>query len=383
MSVKRSRLVALDFETAAQYDHIIEIGCVEFLDSKKTGRSYFRAAVIFLALGMLAACGDKSVSGSYIAKFTNAVGLLQLVETPGKHVTGQLQMVVNIDGEVQNNSYSVTGAVDGSNISLSLKPNLLLSESVPESGTFNSSTIMVTGKFASAQPVMTTFVRADAREFQPLVKAINDQAEGVRAAKATAAARQREVQAEAAAREKAAQQERDFVNGLEALVRRMDHFDSAVNSILGKVPAAEQRYHAITAQMRENLRKERSLAGNPNAGVARSQISIAINQGSIATDQLHNEVQPTQWDYENNAVPLMKQAAAAETTCRGLQNGTGDDLASQTDARNAACKQLLDAGGRFKPKFDAFSQNLKHLEEVYQQEHTAQVQLINDATRLE
>jgi len=37
-----SRLVALDFETAAPYDHIVEIGAVEIVDGVLTGRTFHR-----------------------------------------------------------------------------------------------------------------------------------------------------------------------------------------------------------------------------------------------------------------------------------------------------------------------------------------------------
>ena len=37
-----SRLVALDFETAAPYDHIVEIGAVEIMDGVLTGRAFHR-----------------------------------------------------------------------------------------------------------------------------------------------------------------------------------------------------------------------------------------------------------------------------------------------------------------------------------------------------
>jgi DNA polymerase III subunit epsilon len=37
-----SRLVALDFETAAPYDHIVEIGAVEIVDGALTGRTFHR-----------------------------------------------------------------------------------------------------------------------------------------------------------------------------------------------------------------------------------------------------------------------------------------------------------------------------------------------------
>jgi len=39
-TIDARRLVAVDFETAWSYDHIVEIGCVELLGTKKTGRVF-------------------------------------------------------------------------------------------------------------------------------------------------------------------------------------------------------------------------------------------------------------------------------------------------------------------------------------------------------
>jgi len=40
--VATTRLVALDFETADEAGHVIEIGCVEIIDGAMTGRSFYR-----------------------------------------------------------------------------------------------------------------------------------------------------------------------------------------------------------------------------------------------------------------------------------------------------------------------------------------------------
>jgi DNA polymerase-3 subunit epsilon len=42
LSSMGGRVVALDFETAVSYDHVIEIGCVEIKDGRFTGREFHR-----------------------------------------------------------------------------------------------------------------------------------------------------------------------------------------------------------------------------------------------------------------------------------------------------------------------------------------------------
>lgn len=339
-----------------------------------------RNLVIVLAFCGLAACGDKSLSGTYIAKFANGVGLLQLIETPDKHVTGQLQTVANIEGAVQKVSYTVTGAVDGNNVSLSLQPTVLLAQPIPMAGSFTSAALTLTGMLASAEPVTRTFTRGEIKDFEALVSETNEQAAALRAIKASEAARRRDAEAAVAARDKALKQERDFVTGLDALVARIGRFNGAADTVLAKIPAVEQNFRAITAKMAEYLKRERSLVGMPNAGVARSQISVAMNQGLISTDQLHIRIQPTLWDFQNNAVPLSKQVIEAENAC---QQGATRTVDPEPANRAAACRRFLASSSVFAPKCNALSEQLGQLEAVYRQEHDSQQRMVQEALRIE
>jgi hypothetical protein len=49
----------------------------------------------------------------------------------------------------------------------------------------------------------------------------------------------------------------------------------------------------------------------------------------------------------------------------------------------AACDRLESAVGPFRQKFNAVSDGLAHLEQVYQREHDAQQRLIQESERLE
>lgn len=343
---------------------------------------YWAVALLLTGASLLVVgCGPKSVSGTYIAKFTNGVEMLQLVETPDHHVTGQLQGVdFDKNGKLENISFSVTGAVDGSNISLTFKPTFFLSENITEAGTFDGAKITLTGKLANPQPSAVVFERSSAEEFETLAKAVNDRSQQLLAAKAEAEARRRQAQAEARAQEEAARKEREIVAGLSALVQRMERFDTAASVVVAKVPGVEQHYQAITAQMNKYLEQERSLSGNPNAAVARGQIDITINQGTIATEQLHNNVQPSQWDFENNAQPLMRQVSTAEKACQADDGTLNGD---QPQARRDACGKLLEAVPHFKQQYEALARSFTHLEDVYKQERATQQQLVSEADHTE
>jgi len=97
-------------------------------------RIHFSLALVVLTL---LCCGKNgSISGQYLSKFTDGIGFLQLVETPDRHVTGQLETVtVDSNGKLDTKSVQVAGAVDGQNITLTLGESSLLSRALPASRT--------------------------------------------------------------------------------------------------------------------------------------------------------------------------------------------------------------------------------------------------------
>lgn len=323
---------------------------------------------------LLSGCWGHDVSGKYIAKFTNGVYWLQLVQTPDGHLTGQFEtLILGTDGKVEYNNLSVTGAADGDNVSLSLKPISFLPFTVIVSGTFYGNRLALTGGFTGAQPTTAVMVRSDVSDYQAQVNSLNAQSRSILTAKATAEAR-----------EAAAKEERDFIAGLDRLVGRMERFNAAADTHLGKLPAAEHRYQAITFKMGEYLNRERQLAGNQGTSMKRGQISFAISRGSFATDQVHAEVQSVQWNFQANAQPLMKLVTESEQSCHRAHRSTADNPVSpDAEAWNSACLKLLDADASYRQKFDAMAHILAHLEEVYQQERKNQNRLVRESQQIE
>jgi len=180
------------------------------------------------------------------------------------------------------------------------------------------------------------------------------------------------------------QQELELIASMNQLVQRMERFDGYADSLVAKLAAAEQRYHAITSQMRGYLDRERKMAGNRNASVARGQIAVTISQGPIATDQLHIDLQQVLWDFQNNATQLKNRVTATEQSCHRAHRPTPENPVSPgQEQSNAACLRVLDAGAAYRQKFDALARSLAHVEQVYQQELRTQRQIENAANQLE
>ncbi|HZB87146.1 MAG TPA: hypothetical protein VE291_00660 [Terracidiphilus sp.] len=87
----------------------------------RSNRTHFRSTSICLVAGilLLSAC-QRDISGSYLAADSNAICWLQIVRTPDNHLSGQIvASVLKSDGNIQRTSTSVTGAVDGENVTIS------------------------------------------------------------------------------------------------------------------------------------------------------------------------------------------------------------------------------------------------------------------------
>ena len=328
--------------------------------------------------GVLPACGafavvlmagcHSNISGSYLASDNSAVVWLQVVRTPDNHLTGQIATnVLKPDGTIEQNSVSITGAVDGENVTIQGSRFFGL-ESFVLSGTLSGNVLTLTG----AQSVPLTFTRSTPAEFQAKVAELNARSQSITQAKAVAQAQQRTFQTQA-----------NFVSQVDQLIRRMAQFDSQADVHLGRFPGAEKGYEGITARVGEYVARERRLAGNPNAEVARGQLSVAANQASIQTDQMHYQGESLQSSLEANVKPMADQAAAFEQQCHAVSQNSGNLTPEEVQNVNAACGRLESAVTPFRQKFGAMSAGLAHLERVYQDEHGKQQQLLQTAQRLE
>ncbi|MGH6875831.1 MAG: hypothetical protein ACREHV_00475 [Rhizomicrobium sp.] len=188
----------------------------------------------------------------------------------------------------------------------------------------------------------------------------------------------------AVALQRMAQQQRQFVSQLDALNHRMKHDDGVFDNWITMLPITEHQYSEITTQMEKYLERERELAGDPRTFAARSQISVAMEQGPLKTDQIHNQVQPAQWNFANNGGPLMQQIKSYQNACDEIRSKASDEPVGQAaQAVEATCTTFQSALPPFKARYEAVSQGLARAEATYQRERQVQEQLINAAYQLQ
>jgi hypothetical protein len=314
-------------------------------------------------------CGcQRDISGTYLASDSGSVAWLQLVRTPDNHLTGQLDMSeLKPDGTIDQKSAPITGAVDGENVSLSAG-GLFGLQTTALSGTLDGDTLTLTG--LQAQPVVLK--RSSLTVYQALMDELNGHAHTILAAKANAEATQRTGRAQ-----------RDFIDTVDELIAHMQRIDSASDIHLGRFPAIETRYQAITAKVNAYVERERRLSGNPNAAAVRSELDVDANQAALDTFQVHLGVQSLQQDFEMNAKPVADSATSYENGCRSFDTEHGGLTTAEIEAHNAACGRLLATLPLFRQKYDALRAGFSHLEQVCTQENGKQQALLQTAQRLQ
>jgi hypothetical protein len=87
----------------------------------------------------LMACSKADVSGTYVASDPNMAMMLQLEETPDNRISGQLAfLTIDSNGHIESKTAAVSGAADGSAITLTVQPVPSLPIGTNLSGSQNS-----------------------------------------------------------------------------------------------------------------------------------------------------------------------------------------------------------------------------------------------------
>lgn len=298
-------------------------------------------AAVFLTSPILGLC---SVSGIYVAKYSNGVGMLQIIETPDHRITGSHRVVaVNKTGEIVHRSAGVSGAVDGSNISLEVQGGPAISAIVAGNG------LRVVG--LDDKP--TVFQRGSLADFET-------QATTFEATSATILARK-------VAQEKQDEFTVDLIKATAAMNRLLASVDKTTQALAG----TQKRLHNITLQMADYLAKARALTGNQNSNVefARAGYIQKVGEGPYATASL-------QGDFENLRRQFADKQTSTFTHATELEQGCKQATAS------AACTKFLEALPIYRTRYAAMVQALDSWSADYQLEKSEQDRIAKQADTL-
>jgi hypothetical protein len=180
----------------------------------------------------------------------------------------------------------------------------------------------------------------------------------------------------------ALQGQRNFVAEIDRFINKTDVFEKQADIHLGKFPNVERAYVAITDKIAAYVNRQRQLSGNANAGVARNQLTVAANQASLQTDQIHNSVEQFQWSFDADTKALIGESLNAGQQCRSVSQLTVF-TPNEIQNINAACSRFEDADPNFRKEAKALADGLFHLEQVYQKERNAQQRLLEESNKLD
>lgn len=158
----------------------------------------------------------------------------------------------------------------------------------------------------------------------------------------------------------------------------VDQFDAVADRYHTEISSVDAKYQAITSRMDELLQRERDLVGDPNASVTRGQLSVAINQASIATDQLHNQVLSFELQVRDQVRPLWQSVWPVTQTCH---RAASPDFKPGPEKTN--CLALLSAADTFRRNLQDLKDGFAHAEQVFQREHETQADLVAASERIE
>lgn len=302
---------------------------------------------IFLAALCLIAptLGVCSVSGLYVTHYSDGVAMLQIIETPDQHITGNLRMVVvKKEGKLARTSNTITGAVDGQNISMELQSGS------PITAVATGSNIRVVGLGESA----FVFQRGSLAEFERQAAALQ-----------TVSKVALDHKAEQDQRAKLVMDVNDATASMTRLLASSERLTQALAS-------TQTRLRNITKQMAEYLEKARSLAENKDsrAGSARAGYIGKVREGPYTTASLQFEFQDLRREFDEKQTSTFNRTTVLEDACK---QGKGA----------SACNKFSEILPAYRVRYAAMEQSLDAWSAVYQQEKLEQDRIGKEANALQ
>lgn len=271
---------------------------------------------------LLAGCGDRSVSGTYVSHTANDATLLQITETPDHRFTGTTRNVsLNNDGTLASSAANVVGSVDGTSLTLTVQATPF-----PVGQNFGG-TVTGTGIDLTiargAQTGVEHFVKGETADFDAVVYQLNQ------AGIPVIAARQRGQQVDQLNRQ------------VNALTQDLNAFVVRAHDKIDKWPRATVYYtHAVEVEQAK-LERAQHLAATGN-NVAQGQAGVMVSQMGVDKAQISitdDNIAQAEKDEASREVALNAAIARWNATCLdGHDVKPGDLIPDQ-----GPCKGLVSA----------------------------------------
>lgn len=298
---------------------------------------------------VLVACAQPSMTGTYAAKDAGGLVMVDLVQSENGALTGRLEALsVKPDGQVSDDTAGLTGMRDKDAVSLSIKANSFLSVTKQLSASIDGGSLTVTFPGASALKLDRVSMSQFVADATALRTAAAEKAKQVMAQQQAAeAARKAGAQLQADEQRRHSEQEQ-LADYLPKLAGAMDGFAASASRLNESGPKVVASYDHVTKGMEELLTREQSVAGQDRYVVMRGQMSVALSQRSIGTDQFHNDVERRSRDLTNAIGQIETGIQAALTRCQSPSAVSSPllimrckELSARVDAHRNRAKSAL------------------------------------------
>ncbi|CDW96320.1 MULTISPECIES: hypothetical protein [unclassified Thiomonas] len=244
-----------------------------------------------LAVGSVAYASN--ISGTYVGLYSNAADLLQVVERPDGSILGHYEQVMlsSAGTGISRMNATVTGAVSGDTLVLTLKPAEFMGTAIPLSGTIRGDIVQLSG--GSGGNSFDVVMRPSSESvFTQQVQRLTAQANQA----ATVDAAQRTL----AHTEKV----------IEHLTEWMRDYSKNAIVHLQRLPKAPAAWAKFTERMQAALTREMSL---PTQSYARSQVDYAIGSMDYQFNSWHYGLQSVEssFGYSGGKIAIPKEQQIA------------------------------------------------------------------------
>ena len=304
-------------------------------------------------------CQSSRVSGIYIGNGEGHVERLQLTQTGNGQLAGVLSFItLDSGGKLSTKEASVSGAIDGKSITLTVSSGLSFLANKTLAGTVNGNVITLELVTSNGSVEQMVFKRGTPEEFRSYADGLKTRAEG---------------EALSAALVKGSRAFRQSVSAAENWIGNAELHAQ-------RIPNAKASYDKIEQAMQKLLAQEHA-TGND---LSRSQIAVQVNQADVAGEQLDVEIDGI-WDAN-----IASAGAAVKNDFDKWDGncGSSDDLrrrgadADAIQQWDIACHQALTEREKFLPEFERIKQQRAQLKSLQVAAQTRRKALVNEADRL-
>ena len=218
----------------------------------------FTAALVSLLTGC-----SHTISGAYVADGPGFVEMLQLTQSPNGAILGTLSHTqIKPNGTLDQDTFNITGAADGTSITLVAHIPIPLVPNTNMSGTVSGRGITLNLPNGSEE----TYTESTAEDYQSTVRHLSDQAQALR----------QKLQAQDA-RDEEAHHRADLDNQVASLNQRLSNYAAMVQSAKAQQQITDfhRAHDQLLARARRGLDIEHT---HPRGSYAADQVDFAINQ---------------------------------------------------------------------------------------------------------